>query len=160
MQYQVGLLEQMAARVMTGHLMIWRGRGGPRDLLQRRRRRAGGTRTSVEGRERGPVAAVLRTLTDGNICVTIGVVLEIRTYIDPTGRSPWFAKLDAIAAAKVTVACPGSSKATYQTRNRSAKASWNIASTLVPDTACTSVAMATSDCLAGGWNEEATAAGY
>jgi len=35
------------------------------------------------------------------------VVLEIRTYIDPTGRSPfdlWFAKLDAIAAAKVTVA--------------------------------------------------------
>ena len=34
-------------------------------------------------------------------------MLEIRTYIDPTGRSPfdlWFAKLDAIAAAKVTVA--------------------------------------------------------
>ena len=34
-------------------------------------------------------------------------MLEIRTYIDPAGRSPfdlWFAKLDAIAAAKVTVA--------------------------------------------------------
>jgi len=45
----------------------------------------------------------------GNACVTIEVVrdVEILEYLDPAGRSPfalWFAGLNAVAAARVTVA--------------------------------------------------------
>jgi putative addiction module killer protein len=43
----------------------------------------------------------------GNTHVTIGSVLDIRYYLAPDGRSPfegWFSSLDALAAAKVTVA--------------------------------------------------------
>lgn len=47
-----------------------------------------------------------RSLQNGNVYVTIVLVLDIRAYIDVTGRSPfqaWFADLDSTAAAKVTV---------------------------------------------------------
>ena len=45
----------------------------------------------------------------GNACVTIEAVrdVEILEYLDPAGRSPfalWFAGLNAVAAARVTVA--------------------------------------------------------
>lgn len=46
------------------------------------------------------------TLKHGNSYVTIVLVLDLRAYVDLTGRSPfqaWFAVLDSIAAAKVTV---------------------------------------------------------
>jgi hypothetical protein len=44
---------------------------------------------------------------DGNACVTIKELVEIREYLDPSGRSPfaeWFDSLNAPAAAKVTTA--------------------------------------------------------
>lgn len=46
-------------------------------------------------------------MNDGNVYVTFIVMLDVREYLDATGRSPfgaWFADLDARAAAKVTVA--------------------------------------------------------
>lgn len=48
-------------------------------------------------------------LSDGNVYVTITSMaeVEVREYLDPAGRSPfahWFAGLNAVAAAKITVA--------------------------------------------------------
>ena len=76
-----------------------------RDLPAREREELPGSpRIGLPGLEGNP-ASVERRAWHGNRCVTIGI-LAVLEYFDRAGSSPfaaWFRRLDATAAAKVTI---------------------------------------------------------